>query len=650
MTDQITSAPWLREEAELCANLFDQCSDLIIRVTPEGRFVYVNRAWQETLGYSAAESRKLSLLDLVDKSCRDHCLCIFDALAKGETIDDNETIFLTRDGEKIAVAGRCWTSFADGQPVAITGIYKNISIGINSDNALRESEERFRTLFENSSDIMQIVAPDGSFLHVNPAWLKTFGYSLAEVKGLGIFDLIANDCQGHCQNTFQQVISEDRVHEIDTSFMSKDGQKVEIEGSAKAIFKDGAPVYTQCLFRDVTEKRKMEDEILKAQKLESIGVFAGGLAHDFNNLLTAVLGNISIARVTATMDAELSERLMKIEEATLRAKGLTQQLLTFAKGGAPIKKLSGIVDVVRDSVDFPLRGSTIKREFQLAPDLWPAVVDEGQLSQVIQNLVINAGQAMPEGGCLTVSGENIILAEENATGLRAGRYLLLKFSDQGHGIASSEQEKIFDPYFSSKEKGSGLGLAVAYAIMKKHDGIITVDSEPGHGSTFALYLPASPDLPQKKEEGEERPMNGSGRILIMDDEEIIRDVAKEMLEVLGYTSAAASHGEEALQLYQEALAADKPFAAVLMDLTIPGGLGGKETMARLLEIDPQALAIASSGYANDPIMAHYRDYGFSAVIAKPYKIDELRTCLAQILLATSYDSGPQNLSSPPPLP
>jgi PAS domain S-box-containing protein len=615
--------------------MLDSCNDLIHRVTPEGRFIYVNQAWRDTLGYSEQEIKKLTLMEIVDESCRNNCQSIFDDLISGKNIDYNETVFRTRDGETITVEGRCRTSFENGKPVAMTGIFRDISERIKNDIALRESENRFRTLFENSSDLMQIVSSDGHFIHVNPAWLKAFNYTPAEVKNLTIFDLIAEDCQGHCQNTFQQVLSEDKVHDINTTFIAKNGNRIEIEGNATAIFKNGLAIYTQCLFRDVTEKRKMEKELHKRQKLESIGVFAGGLAHDFNNLLTAVLGNISLARATTKTNTALADRLEKIETATLRAKGLTQQLLTFAKGGAPIKKLSGIANMVRDSVEFPLHGSNIKREYQFAPDLWSAEVDEDQLSQVIQNLVINAGHAMPEGGCLTVSGKNITLANNNHTGLKAGRYLLLTFSDQGHGISRQEQEKIFDPYFSGKETGSGLGLAIAYAIMKKHDGLITVDSKPGMGATFSLYLPAAPKQHNKEEQQRHEQSEVGGTILIMDDEDIIREVAAEMLNFLGYTSRSAVNGEQTLTLYQEALDRGKPFDAVLMDLTIPGGMGGRETMAGLLELDPNARGIASSGYANDPIMAHFADYGFSGVVPKPYRLEELRTSLTQVLLTSA---------------
>ncbi|MEN8200660.1 MAG: PAS domain S-box protein, partial [Thermodesulfobacteriota bacterium] len=337
-----------QEQAEIYSALLDQSNDLIHCVSPEGRFIYVNRAWREALGYSDEEIKSLSLMDIIDESLRKRCQGIFAALINGEQLGGKETIFLTRNGEKITVEGRCQTTSKNGQIVSITGIFRDISDRIKTDIALLESEKRFRTLFENSSDIMQIIAVDGRFLHVNSAWLKAFGYSRDEVQALTIFDIISADCQSHCENVFQKVLSSTGVSEIDTTFLAKNGDRVEIEGNATAIFKDGAPIYSQCIFRDVTERRKMEEELLKAHKLESIGVFAGGLAHDFNNLLTAILGNISMARETAPPDISLANRLKTIETATLRAKGLTQQLLTFAKGGAPIKKLSGVGDVIRD--------------------------------------------------------------------------------------------------------------------------------------------------------------------------------------------------------------------------------------------------------------------------------------------------------------
>ena len=265
-------------------------------------------------------------MDIVDESCRNKCINVFDSLIRGEEVGNNETVFISRSGEKIAVEGRCRTTFHNGKPVAMTGFFRDISDRIKNTAALRESEQRFRTLFENSSDIMQIVAPDGHFLHVNPAWLRAFGYTRAEIKNLTIFDLISPDCQEHCQSVFHQVITQVGSHKIDTVFIAKNGKRVEIEGNATAIFKDGEVVHSQCVFRDVTELRKNHRELLKAHKLESIGVFAGGLAHDFNNLLTAILGNISLAREAVDISVRSSgEAMRKADEAEQSAKAAAEE-------------------------------------------------------------------------------------------------------------------------------------------------------------------------------------------------------------------------------------------------------------------------------------------------------------------------------------
>lgn len=620
----------LQDKVEFYSNLLDNCSDLIHQVTPEGKFIYVNKAWKETLGYSDEEIKVLSLMEIVEGSCKETCQAIFNDLLVGKHIDRNKTVFLTRDGHRVMVEGRCNTTFEDGKPIAMTGIFRNITAQLESSQALQEGEERFRTLFANSTDIMQIVAPDGHFLHVNTAWLNAFGYAENEVPGLTIFDLISPTCQDLCHNTFQMVLSTPGVHEINTTFIAKNGSKVEIEGNATATFKGDQAVYTQCIFKDVTEKRQMEEELLKAQKLESMGVFAGGIAHDFNNLLTAILGNISLVRATVDKESPLNAHLYKIEQASTRAKGLTQQLLTFAKGGAPIKKVSGIIDLVKDSVEFPLHGSKIKREYTFAPNLWTAEIDPDQISQVIQNLVLNAVQAMPDGGSLKVCCNNALLKENNPAGLPEGKYLVVSFTDEGHGIAKQDQGKIFDPYFSRKENGSGLGLAIAYSIIKKHGGLITVDSESGVGTTFTILLPAADSQVEPSVEGKQTSPRTPGRILIMDDEEIVQDIAGKMLKLLGYTFEIAKDGEQAVEMYRNALAMGNPFQAVLMDLTIPGGMGGKEAIIRLLEIDPSAKGIVSSGYANDPIMASYAEYGFIGVVPKPYQLDDLITALSQI--------------------
>ncbi len=623
----------LDERLERYSTLVENASDLIHSVTPDGSFLYVNQAWRDALGYNEEDLSKIKLMDIIDESCRSNCSNIFNCLIQGQVIDRNDTTFVGKNGQKILVEGRCSTKFDGDEPVAMTGIFRDISVRASNEKALRESEEKYRTLFENAIDIIQAVRPDGRLMYVNNAWMKTFGYNQEDIDaGLSIFNLISPDCRDHCLATFQQVISAEEVQYIDTSFVAKDGTHVIIEGNACCKFQDGEPVVTQCIFRDVTEKKKMEEELLKAQKLETVGVFAGGIAHDFNNLLTAILGNISLAKATINPHDAVLRNLEKTEKAALLARNLTQQLLTFSKGGAPIKKTTTITELIKDSCSFTLRGANVKCDYQMPEDLWPIEVDEGQLSQVSQNLVINACQAMPDGGELTITAVNQVLSEHQLPPLPGGQYVHLSFHDQGDGISKENILKIFDPYFSSKETGSGLGLSIAYSIIKNHDGLITVDSKIGKGSTFSIYLPATGNnvnVPVQ-ETVEEISTSKTGKVLVMDDEEIIREVATEMLQYLGCKVDTAQDGEQAIELYQKAKEAGMPYDVIIMDLTIPGGMGGKEAIEKIRASDPDTKAIVSSGYATNPIMANYKKYGFNGVVPKPYKIEELSKILTEV--------------------
>jgi two-component system, cell cycle sensor histidine kinase and response regulator CckA len=320
------------------------------------------------------------------------------------------------------------------------------------------------------------------------------------------------------------------------------------------------------------------------------------------------------------------------EKASARARGLAQQLLTFAKGGAPVKKVLPLPHLLEEPVQLALRGSTVKSEFHPPDDLWPVEVDEGQFSQVISNLVINAVQAMRAGGLLRISAGNEYVEGNNPLGLGQGKYVRIEVSDQGIGIPEEYLDKIFDPYFTTKETGSGLGLAICYSVIKKHGGMITVDSAQGRGSTFLLYLPAAAGEPAVVEgERKEAIKPGAGRILVMDDDAFVNEVAADLLQYLGFDPETVTNGDEAIAAYQRALAAGEPFAAVITDLTVPDGMGGEETARRILEIDPAAKVIVSSGYANDPIMANHAAYGFKGVIPKPYRTADLSRTLQEVL-------------------
>ena len=376
----------------------------------------------------------------------------------------------------------------------------------------------------------------------------------------------------------------------------------------------------------IIEKKRMQEELQKARQIESIGLLAGGIAHDFNNILSAILLNAQIARIQKNKDIE--KYLDGIEKATYRATGLTKQLLTFSKGGAPIKEAVSIKGLLKETTEFALHGSNAGCKFSIPDDLFPIKADKAQISQVINNLVINAGQAMPEGGVIEIKAENLILGKSQDLPLKEGKYIKISVKDSGIGIPKEEFPRIFDPYFTTKHKGNGLGLTTAYSIIKKHNGHIDVQSELGVGTTFHIYLPAPEKKMSIEKEEAEQILKGEGRILLMDDEEDILESAGGVLRELGYEARTAKDGDEAISLYSQA---KKPFDLVIMDLTIPGGMGGKAAIKKLLEIDPRAKVIVSSGYSNDPIMADFKNYGFCGALHKPYKIGEMSRVLHKIL-------------------
>ncbi len=630
VASSIKAMKLLEDDVDQYRTFIENARDLIHSVTPDGSFLYTNQAWKNVLGYSEEDLKEMKLMDIVEDGCRDKCQGIFKKLIDGENIDRNETIFIAKDGSKIIVEGQCSTHFKDGKATRMTGFFRDISDRSRHEAALRESEMRYRDLFENAHDLIQIIRPDGKLLYVNNSWRQTFGYSEEEVESLSIFDIISPDCQEHCQETFSKVISEEKTHYISTTFADKKGKKVLIEGNAICKFEDGKPLYTQCIFRDVTEKKKMEEELIKAQKLESIGVFAGGIAHDFNNLLQAITGNISLAKIHISPTNKAYERLEKTEKASILAQNLTQQLLTFSKGGDPIKTVTSIAEILEESTSFSLRGSKLKCDYQMADDLWPVEVDKGQLGQVAQNLAINANQATPDGGILTITASNITIADNDIFNLPGGQYVKIIFQDQGSGISEENLAKIFDPYFSNKKTGSGLGLAISYSIISNHGGLITANSEPGQGATFTIYLPASSASPLSEQKETKAPTKHKGRFLIMDDEELIREALGAMLDCLGCESDAVNDGRAAVTMYKKALKKGTPYTGVIMDLTVPGGMGGKETLEQLKKINPHVKAIVSSGYARDPIMANFSEHGFCDVLPKPYTVEDLSHALTTL--------------------
>jgi PAS domain S-box-containing protein len=526
----------------------------------------------------------------------------------------------------------------NGQPLGLIGIDRDITARRRAEEVLRESEEKYRTLLEHSYDLVIETSMDGRFLYVSPKHREVLGYEPDELIGRSIFERIHPDDRQAVMVEFQRAIVTFTSGYVVYRFGHKNGDWRLLESTGKPFKTASGEIRGIIASRDITEQRRMEEERLRAQKLESLGVLAGGIAHDFNNLLTAILGNISLAKVRLGTEDKTFKRLAEAERACIRASDLTQQLLTFSRGGAPIKRVTLISELIKDSASFVLRGSKAGCEFSVPEDLWVIESDEGQISQVINNLVINADQAMPEGGVIKINAENIIIDDGDGLPIKRGRYVKITVEDQGTGIPEEHLPKIFDPYFTTKQSGSGLGLATTYSIIKNHDGYIGVESKVGVGTKFLIYLPALHKVEKENEDlVKEELLSGVGRVLVMDDEEIIREVAGEMLSKIGYEVEYARDGAEAIEMYMRAKQNNTPFDAVIMDLTIPGGMGGKEAIERLKEIDPQVKAIVSSGYSNDPVMSEFRRYGFSGFVAKPYRIEDLNKTMHEVINQTKEE-------------
>ncbi len=527
---------------------------------------------------------------------------------------------------------------AENELVGIIENFQDISKLKESERNLSAEKERLAVTLNSIGDGVISTTIDGTIVLLNKVAQSLTGWRQEDAAGRKldeVFHIINEKNQDQHTNLVNKVIETNQVIELNDNYilLNRNNNKYRIEDSAAPIFNLFSEIIgVVIVFRDVTNEKRIEDELEKARNIESIGVLAGGIAHDFNNILTAISGNISLATTLSEPESKIHDRLAAADKACLRATGLTRQLITFAKGGTPIKRTASIKGLIEDSAGFVLRGSNVKCEFTFQENLHPCEVDDGQISQVLNNMIINADQAMPEGGIINVNVENITVDESCKLPLKSGEYVTIQVQDRGVGITPENLSKIFDPYFSTKEKGSGLGLASSYSIIKNHGGFIEVDSKVGEGSTFTVYLPASSSSrPIIKTLSTEAPTRGEGKILIMDDEKPVRDTARDILAHLGYETEQAADGEEAITMFKSALDADSPFAAVILDLTIPGGMGGKETVKKLQEIAPDVNAIVSSGYSSDPILAAYEKYGFKGIIIKPYRISDIAAVLQKTI-------------------
>lgn len=500
------------------------------------------------------------------------------------------------------------------------------------EHKLRIGEEQLRMIIDQSP--LGVIVWDNSFRVVrwNKMAERIFGYSAEEAIGLSAIVVLPTEMQVHIDKIWTKLIDSSAGVRSSNVNLRKSGESVQCDWFNTPIHdRSGAVVGALSLVQDATERIRDEEEGLKLKKLESTGILAGGIAHDFNNILTAILGNLNLSLQDEDLGKDSRRLLVAAEKASLRAKDLTQQLLTFAKGGEPIRESTSLREIIEDSAGFVLHGGTVSCHSHIPGDLWPALIDRGQISQVIQNIVLNARQAMPSGGAVRIDCENVDAGNKHAAVNPDTRYVKITIGDTGIGIPKHLLDKIFDPYFTTKQEGSGLGLAITLAIVNKHSGHIFVDSTPGQGTEFEIYLPAADGAAEEKPEIKPPPDVGPRRVLVMDDEEMVREVIGVMLRSLGHEVLFAAEGREAVALVAARQGSDAPVSLVIVDLTIPGGMGGMEAMRHLHELDPTLPVIVASGYSNDPVMASYSDYGFSSAVAKPFVLSELRQAIENAL-------------------
>jgi len=503
-------------------------------------------------------------------------------------------------------------------------IYQDIS-------AQRKAEINFKEIVENSRDMIFIFDEKGLIQMINPAVIEILGYSENEIINHSPLEIILPEFHTFLLSAVraeQSGLRETALHEIDVR--KKNGEILIVEYTTRNIIRDGILVGNLAIARDISNRKKMNEERFRQQKIESIGLLAGGLAHDFNNILVSIMGNINLFQMEEeTLSEDQKDMLTDLEHAAIRARDLTKQLLTFSKGGTPIKKPESIEEVIRDSANFILRGSKSKCRFNFESNLPPVEIDVGQINQVLNNILINASQAMPDGGIIDISVFREEIEGNSVIPLVPGQYVKLIIADNGVGIPKSKQHKIFEPYFTTKSAGTGLGLTTSYSILKKHRGYITFSSKEDEGTKFYIYLPISHKNLHVNHKQTKNISIFNGRVFVLDDDENIHKFLRRAFSQLGLDMVSCYNGDDILEDFQAAEKSGKKLDLVFMDLTIPGGMGGKDAVKILRKKFPDLKIIVFSGYSNDPVIADFKDYGFDDYLEKPFSIEQLKAILSK---------------------
>jgi len=595
----------------------------------------ISKKGAQLLNYSDNELIGQSWIDLcVPKRLKEKVKKSFNGILNNKkNIDDFlESPVLTKDNKEIPISWYNSIIYDDNNN--ITGIFcagNEITPYELTEEKLKKSEERFRTMAETLTEGITIIEK-GEMVFVNQQLCDIFEETKEELMTMMPLEHAAPEERERLREIWNQAKKEKLTFkELEYKIITKNKKVKYILNRYSAIYHEDGTVSRYIVTSDITIRKKLEEEMKKSSKLESLSVFAGGIAHDFNNILMGITGSLSLIKNSPNLDEDSKDLISDAEEASIKAHHLTKQLLTFSHGGTPIKKVMPLDIMLMDATRFALSGTNIEYSFDISDKIWSVEIDEGQLYQVLNNILINSQQAMKNGGKIQISMENLNIEKQTELPLEPGKYIQIKIHDNGSGISKKHIPFVFDPFYTTREEGSGLGLATSYSIIKKHEGHIEIQSIKNKGTTLIIYLPASSEKVETPIPKNITSKEYSGSILLMDDDDIVKKIAASMLQKIGFTVTVVSHGDDAIDEYKKRFNTEKAFSLCILDLTIRGGKGGEETISLLKEFDPQIRALVTSGYSDDDIMKNYNKYGFIGVAPKPYSIELLKESIENAL-------------------
>ena len=617
-------------EKERLAVTLRSIGDGVITTDLEGSIVLVNKVAEKLTGWLQEQAVGKPLLDVFniinEKTGETSKNPVEKVLATGLTVFlSKDTVLLSKDGTKYKIKDSVAPIYniKESEIIGTVLVFRKIT-------GVAAIKHKYRHLFNSLGDAIFVHDMNGRILDANDCACHRYGYCYKEFLKMKVSDIDVVEQVKYIDDRLAKLKENGHIT-FETEHRDCDDNIFPVEATAKLGEYEGRQIVL-VISHEISERKRMEEELLKIEKLESVGILAGGIAHDFNNILAAILGNIEMAEMYTEETSEAYLLLDTAKKASIRAKDLTQQLLTFAKGSDPVKKTASVSQIITDAADFVLYGSVSRCNYDISEDLWDVEVDSGQISQVIQNIVINARDALVDGGVITITCENITHIGEQNVPLLSGNYVRITLKDGGPGIAEEDIDKVFDPYFSTKQMGSGLGLAICHSIILKHNGSISVESKVGEGTKFTIYLPASLE---KATEAQAKALfvetENRATVMVVDDETMILNMIEKMLSMIGHKALLVNNGQEAVDTYREYLDNGLSIDLIIMDLTIPGGMGGKEAVKEILNVNSEAKVVVSSGYASDPVVAHCQKYGFKASLSKPFQLGELNEVINAVL-------------------